>query len=108
MEVAPWGGSEFLWLEMADRALREGHSVAVSLSEPCSKHPLVAGLRLCGARIFPRPPRTAFRARARRRVGRAIGLAHSLGSTFQPVFATRPDCILLSQGDVFDILCFAD
>jgi glycosyltransferase involved in cell wall biosynthesis len=50
----------------------------------------------------------AFRARARRRIGRSLGLTHTLGSAFHKVFASQPDCVLLSQGDVLDILSYGD
>jgi glycosyltransferase involved in cell wall biosynthesis len=103
----PWGGSEFLWAEVADRALRDGHSVAISLSDVSSTNPAVARLREQGAVIFPRRREPTLGARALGRLGRTLGRDKSIGrigSNFRSVFATGPDQVLVSQGDVFDVL----
>lgn len=57
MRGSPWGGSEPLWTGAAERAITQGHSVAVSVfdwPEPASK---VVELGRAGAKLFARPLR---------------------------------------------------
>ena len=52
-----WGGSEPLWCEAAERALKEGHEVTVIIPEIAEFHERHKGLMQLGARFVLRPKR---------------------------------------------------
>jgi len=105
MEGNPWGGSEYLWAVMAERALEEGHEVLVSLHEWSVDHPLVVQLRKKGMQILPRPlPSKGVFSKIAKKVNQYLWLkAMKVKSTYKAVFDWQPDFICLSQGNTYEI-----
>jgi glycosyltransferase involved in cell wall biosynthesis len=53
-ELAPWGGSELLWTQAAEKLARRGNEVRVSVKDWGKTVPQFEHLRLAGCRIFYR------------------------------------------------------
>ena len=96
--VAPtfsaWSASEVLWSLTAHEALRQGHSVTISRRpvRPDPPQPLEA-LRQAGARILDQPDPGRI---PNRLVGERMARSH-----YRALMATKPDVLLLNQGDTY-------
>ncbi|HEY9642481.1 MAG TPA: glycosyltransferase [Coleofasciculaceae cyanobacterium] len=91
--VKSWGGSEELWTEMADVALKEGHEIILSLFQPACTRPKVTQLQQQGARILPRPLG---------RPGKIGVLTYKYIFSFRKLFQTKPDVIFINLGGTYD------
>jgi L-malate glycosyltransferase len=105
MTGAPWGGSEELWADTAQLALRAGFRVSVCLPlrpRPC--HRKWETLEAAGANTFCYA--IAGRYIRARQLARAVGTLHrGLGghllqrlSPLPAFFSSRPDVLLISDG----------
>ncbi len=101
MDSIPWGGSEELWATAAAEALRRGLSVDLFLNAWPDTPPRVRQLQAAGARVH-------FRA-----VGVAPLATRLAAKVFgRPLYFTqqlrqvRPDAILLSMGNAYDLAKF--
>jgi len=99
----PWGGSEALWYSIALHALQQGDEVFVSVYDWGKTHKKLDYLKQKGAVIH-------YRKRYKPEVG-TLGkikrfILHrrpSLNKDYQSLIDFKPKCILISQGDSFDL-----
>lgn len=98
----PWTGSEELWADMAEVALREGHKLDVSLWRWPTVPSKVSALQKAGANV-------SFRTRPNkvkvlyRMVGQRVKVPYPrFTSTFKKVLDGKPDVICLSQGWLYE------
>ena len=101
---SPWGGSEELWAQAADAALRDGHEVHLFLFRWPEMAPQVRALQAAGAHLHLRP-------RHWENIGRLLlmQLAMRTGDRPVPVRLTafrelpqvKPDVVCISQGDPY-------
>lgn len=94
MATAPWGGSEALWGETAQRALNAGHEVFVSVYDWPSLPPQIAALAERGARVHRRKLSKRWR-RSR--------ILTTLFYPFRELHQFRPEVVLINQGSTYDI-----
>lgn len=115
MSGAPWGGSEELWADTAQLALRAGLRVSICLplrSRP--SHKKWAALEAGGAETFCYA--TARRYVRARQLARVVGTVHQgLGgqlrqrlSPLPAFFSTQPDVLLISEGASIPALAVID
>lgn len=104
-QVAPWGGSEEIWAEVALAARARGLGVRACVTENCRGVPRVAELTAAGVefRFRPEAPvaRPGLPGRAFNRLRRAAGLRPAPSQAelrWADVFAHRPDALLICQG----------
>lgn len=108
----PWGGSEYLWAESAEQALKDGHEVFISLLDWSIPHPLVQSLQGHGAQLFPRPRihTSSLFLRVIKRISRYLTPFQKLSyqSYYKSAFDCDPDIICISQGGLCDGLFESD
>ncbi len=110
MSPFPWGGSEFLWAEMADEALRAGCDVELFVYQWPSTAARILELQRKGARVFyrRRPEQDGHGRiqRVARRVARRVTrqFARQLASPFRRLSEFDPDVVCISQGSMFDVV----
>jgi glycosyltransferase involved in cell wall biosynthesis len=109
----PWGGSEELWSRAAAALVHKGHTVTAFKTKVVSDHPAIQRLE-----ALPCPVRDLYRAR----VPVPVRLTNLVApSRYQLIPARRqtlhvalhlkarhPDLVIISQGDNFDALQFAN
>lgn len=100
----PWGGSEYLWVAMAEEALLEGHEVVISIFDWSVNQPLVINLQKQGAHILSRPKFYSLRVRIFEKIKQKIPFLKKLffHSDFENIFELKPDVICISQGFIYD------
>jgi L-malate glycosyltransferase len=108
----PWGGSEYLWSTTAEKALKDGHEVLISLYDWSVNHPSVKNLQDQGARLFPRPrtQSSSLFSRFLRKSSHFIPSLKKLNSQaiYKPIFDSNPDIICISQGGMCDGIFSSD
>ena len=99
----PWGGSEALWYSIALHALLQGDEVFVSVYDWGKPHYKLEQRQQTGAVIH-------YRKRYNADVGSFEKIKRfiqhrkpSLNKDYQSLIDFKPDCILISQGDSFDL-----
>jgi glycosyltransferase involved in cell wall biosynthesis len=99
----PWGGSEALWYSIALFALQQGDEVFVSVYAWGKPHNKLKQLQQMGAVIH-------YRSRYNAEVGPLGKIKRfilqrrpSLNKDYQSLIGFKPECILISQGDSFDL-----
>jgi len=103
MSGSPWGGSERLWTKTAEYALKEGHSVLISVYRWPEMHPAIVSLRNMGAKVILRDQfnsRAGLFSKIRLHYKNRIQffnreISHLLG--------WGPDMIIINQGESFDV-----
>lgn len=103
MAGAPWGGSENLWYEVANHALISGDKVFVSVYDWNTNRERFHQLAQKGCQLF-------FRERYNPnlgsvgKIGRFLkGRFARLNMDYQSILDFKPDIVLISQGDTFDL-----
>ena len=103
---SPWGGSEELWVAMANEALKENIDVAVSIKHWPSTPPKILALQQKGAKIFQRSNQGI-----NNKINQFITVAQNpfnlnnrVPSSLRELFNFNPDVICLNQGAVYDIV----
>lgn len=103
-----WGGSEYLWSDVAKQALKDKHEVLISLLDWSVSHPVVRSLQEEGAQLLIRPRihSSSFSLRIGRKILKYITPLKVLyfKSEYQLVFDSNPDIICISQGGLCDAL----
>jgi L-malate glycosyltransferase len=100
-----WGGSEYLWVAMAEQALLEGHEVFISISNDLSvTHSSIVQIKQQGATLLSRPRQSNpnLLSRIIRKLRQKIP-ALSPKSPYQPVFDWIPDIICINQGYAYEV-----
>lgn len=110
MVSAPWGGSEFLWGEMAELALGAGHQIHLSLKKWPQTHPTIEKLRKLGAFIHFRSEPSGLAARVLAKVLRRLPPRFQayFTSPFRSVFNARPDIVCINEGTIYNTVEFSD
>lgn len=103
MAGAPWGGSEYLWADMAKQSLMEGHEVFMSLYDWSFTHPIVDELINMGAILSLRTRDLKTESIIQKTCRKILNKFKSSGQ-FQTLFEWQPDVICISQGSSFDVL----
>lgn len=102
----PWGGSEYLWVAMAEQALLEGHEVFISIFDWSVNHPAIIQLQHKGAQLLPRPrfPQATLISRISRKISRKLPLLNSLypQSHYHSIVDYKPDVICINEGHVYN------
>jgi glycosyltransferase involved in cell wall biosynthesis len=96
-EWVPWGGSELLWSRAAERLVRRGVEVCISVKEWKSPVKQIGDLQSIGCRIFYRPFPPSLSERVKRNLlGDRYHLPHIR------TVGRDADLIVISQGANFD------
>jgi glycosyltransferase involved in cell wall biosynthesis len=95
-EWAPWGGSEVCWAAAAERLVRRGAAVSVSVKHWDRSVKEIERLQSAGCKIFYRPKATLLRRARRALTGRedACKLVAKLGN--------ESDLVVVSQGNTHE------
>lgn len=96
-----WGGSEELWVRVANLALAEGHIVMISVFDWGALPPKVEQLQRNGALIHKRPIETAIHNRVKRKLS-WFQKKFRADYFCSDIYAFKPDAILVSMGGTFD------
>jgi glycosyltransferase involved in cell wall biosynthesis len=96
MEGYPWGGSEELWCELAEVALREKHEVKISVKDWNQPQTRLLSLAKKGADILHRKKSLAGR------VGSRLSYYSGLRSPFLPFENFNADLLVMSEGSAFE------
>ncbi|MEH2146750.1 glycosyltransferase [Nostoc sp.] len=107
MAGSPWGGSEYLWASIAEKALNEGHEVFISICDWSISHTTVKKLKDLGACLLPRPRffkplyflKTVINCVAKPSTKQLL----SQLLNYPTVFTCKPDVICISQGGSYDV-----
>jgi len=97
MDGAPWGGSETLWCETAQRLLGLGHDVFASVAGWPQVPPALAALMGRGG-VVDRRPRPTLRRRLAARAWRTVLRNPGWSSSWQSIVDFRPDLVCISHG----------
>lgn len=105
MAGVPWGGSELLWAQAAERALERGHEVGIVVFDWSRNVPAVERLARRGAILLARPRHRSPGLLARG----ARALAGPLRSRrdaewVRELLRFSPEALCLSQGSLWEIL----
>ena len=103
MGGAQWGGSEALWVSLAQYALHKGDKVFISVYKWPEVHPKIKELEESGASIFYRKrhdPEPNLSHRIRRFINKR---RPSLDEDYASIIQFKPNHIFISQGDNFDL-----
>ncbi|MDJ1482162.1 glycosyltransferase family 4 protein [Cytophagaceae bacterium YF14B1] len=107
MKGFAWGGSEVLWSKTAELALKNNHSVLISIFDWGTLHPTVQNLQMRGASVHVRPRETkAKRLRFYQRWLKILKqkiLPKKPEHPYQHVKDFNPDIICVSQGYTFEV-----
>ena len=101
-----WGGSEELWANVAEEAIRMGYDVTVSVYNHDPVHERIISLTGKGARLHKRPfpsyyRETSFLKRAIAEIKNRFGFYRTMLEWGQ-VVRWRPEVVLISSGETFD------
>lgn len=96
MEGYPWGGSEELWYELAEVALKKNHRVQISLKHWGSGNARAEALKSNGAVIHYRKKSLLNRA--------AVKILHGTGSypALFPIERDQTTLLIISEGSAFE------
>lgn len=112
MSGSSWGGSEYLWATVAEKALSQGHEVFISLYDWSVNHPIVTRLNNQGAYLLPRskfPKSGSHLRRLTKKLLRYIPFLSFLQkSDFKFIQDYSLDVILISQGSSYDLVFFPE
>jgi glycosyltransferase involved in cell wall biosynthesis len=97
-EWSNWGGSELLWSSAAEKMVRRGGDISVSVPNFVRATPQVEQLRLAGCRMFYRRPFPPFLYRVARRV---LPLPEYNRVQLRSA-ANGVDLVVISQGSIQD------
>ena len=95
IEKYPWAGTEEVWAQFAQVALRQGHEVIVSAHWRVAHSAQAQSLRALGLQISVRQP---FRPT------RVYLLKEKFASDLRALHRFRPDVLVINSGSLFDIL----
>jgi len=109
---APWGGSEEMWHQLAQRALDDGHEIMISVFRHPRIHPRIQELVDAGARLHLRPLPAYYEDQPFIR----WMLAHLLlrlnwdrhAFTWAAALSFAPEHIFISGGETLDGCLFAE
>lgn len=96
---SPWAGSEELWYQTSLKCLEEGHQVMASIFEVNGKCEQLDNFMKNGGLID---------YRRRFKNGRIHVLKHKYVSAFKRIFDWKPDVIILSLGNMTNLLLYPD
>lgn len=107
-----WGGSEELWCNVAEEAIRQGHEVTVSVYNHDPVHDRISALIGKGARLHKRPfpsfyRESSFVRRAVAEVKTRFGMDRT-SLEWGDVVRWRPEVALVSSGETFDHILHHD
>lgn len=103
MSGSPWGGSESLWTKTAEYALKEGHSVLISVYRWPEMHPVIASLQHMGAKVILRDrfnSRAGLFGKIRLHYKNRVRL---FNREISGLLRWGPDMIIINQGESFDV-----
>lgn len=103
MGGASWGGSEPLWSSVAEKALEEGDEVLISVYQWKSTPQKIIDLKNKGAILIFRKQYNQNAGLIKRVSRFIVKRKPSFNSEYQSILNFRPDTILISQGDTFDL-----
>jgi L-malate glycosyltransferase len=103
MSGLPWGGSETLWYETALQARECGDSVLVSVYDWGKLHPKVNKLKSAGCIIHLRERYQSKRSLFAKTLYSLKNRVGGLSRFYSQILAFKPECIIISQGDSFDL-----
>lgn len=107
-----WGGSEELWCNVAEEAIRLGHEAMVSVYNHDPVHDRISALIGKGARLHKRPfpsfyRESSFVRRAVAEVKTRFGMDRT-SLEWGDVVRWRPEVVLVSSGETFDHILHHD
>jgi glycosyltransferase involved in cell wall biosynthesis len=103
MSGAQWGGSEELWYKTALYAKKQGDEVFASVFDWGTEHPKIKKLRNEGVKIFCRPRYSPEQSLLKKTGNFIKNRIAFLNRNYKEIIASKPDIIVLSQGNNFDI-----
>jgi glycosyltransferase involved in cell wall biosynthesis len=110
MEGYPWGGSEALWLDMAEEALKKKMHVSVSYKHWDALPQQLKLIEEKGADLYLRKPnyiKTPLVSKVLRKLRRQSAIIRK-ENPFLAIFATKPDVLLINEGAFTSILHFLE
>jgi glycosyltransferase involved in cell wall biosynthesis len=110
MEGYPWGGSEALWLDMAEEALKKNIHVSVSYKHWDALPQQIKHIEEKGADLYLRKPnyiKTPLVSKVLRKL-RGQSTIIKKENPFLDIFAAKPDLLLINEGAFTSILHFPD
>jgi glycosyltransferase involved in cell wall biosynthesis len=110
MEGYPWGGSEALWLDMAEEALKKKMHVSVSYKHWGALPQQLKFIEEKGADLYLRKLnyiKTPLVSKVLRKLRRQSTIIRK-ENPFLAIFATKPDVLLINEGAFTSILYFPD
>ncbi len=90
-----WAGTEEVWAQFAENALKQGHAIHASVHWRVAQSPRISALQRLGLEVSVRQP---FRPT------RLYLLKERFYSNMLPLERFKPDIILINSGSLFDIL----
>lgn len=110
MEGVPWGGSEMLWHDMVQEAIRIGYKINISYKGWDPLPHRLEELKKNGALIYYRNNSSVYPSLKKRIVGRLLRDKERLkkSNLFKPFFELPTDVFLISEGAFADVLHFPD
>lgn len=100
----PWGGSEALWSKTAKYALQCGHDVLLSVYGWDKLPKQVEELKALGANIHIRERYNPDASIVKKLNTALKDRLASFNKTYNAIVAFKPDAILISQGESFDLV----
>ena len=99
MEVAPWGGSEYLWSDTAGRLLASGHTVLACVPSWPDMPSRLVDLHQRGAILeCRRRPSFSIWARGSSWLKRRLGRKEDRNAAWERIRGFRPDVVCISNG----------
>ena len=103
MSGQPWGGSEVLWSKTAHLAINNGHKVFISVYDWGKLHPEIKKLKDLGAIVQLRKRYNNENNLFNKVVNHFKNRVPWLDDSYTPIIKFKPDHLLISQGECFDI-----
>ena len=109
LEQSPWGGSELLWLQMAQAAARAGHGLCINVNARACDTNHLKSMRAANCNVYARAPRkTLYNLDGKARWNAALTgtmkvplAGESELEDYAPIMrwldSNRPDVVLISQ-----------
>lgn len=108
MDGGPWGGSEELWANMAEEALKAGHDLVISVFRWDEKPTTIQSLEQKGASVLFRSHYRGRRLDPLRKLREKVTNIVQFKTSFSEFFGAKPDVICISQGDSFGSIAYPD
>lgn len=102
LQTMPWGGSEELWYQSAEEAIRVGHKLGVFIYDWDNCPAQIIKLKEAGAIIYKRNRNVSLLNRFVNKILlKAFGKRSNFNNPYNPLLSFKPDIIVVTDGSTY-------